>query len=219
MGLQFVQQISTGIVGFHTSISDIPARPDSTDWDLFVTSGHSGGLSSWTTAGSASAGGGVGALPVLDVRGSDLTPVEHMLDTFHSRFEQVQAMAQARLNGCDYLLAAGGDDGLGAGHDVLAGAVGTDRVGGAAGNDAMLGRSGNDTLIGGGGHDRIWGCYANDLIVVGLGRDTVSGGGRRRYLRLRSRRQSRSHHGFCHHCRPAPAAGDRQLFGFGAQHL
>ena len=64
----------------------------------------------------------------------------------------------------------------GAGHDVMFGGRGADKMIGGSGNDVMIGRAGDDVMLGGSGHDWIKGNRGDDCIDGGEGNDLIAGG-------------------------------------------
>jgi hypothetical protein len=74
-------------------------------------------------------------------------------------------------DGDDVLWGSGGDD-------KIYGGKGNDELWGQGGDDELHGGEGRDLLNGGAGKDRLFGGDGKDLLVsVGLGKDTLSGGG------------------------------------------
>lgn len=97
--------------------------------------------------------------------------------------EQVAAEAQTRwealfTRGGNDTIRDGNTDGFviaGAGHDIVFGHQGHDRLEGGSGDDLLRGGRGADTLLGDSGSDRLQGGKGNDTLIGGDGNDRLLG--------------------------------------------
>ncbi|MDD3596483.1 calcium-binding protein, partial [Sulfuricurvum sp.] len=71
---------------------------------------------------------------------------------------------------------------------------------GTEGDDILIGNAGEDWLIGLGGNDTLIGNNGDDTLIGNNGDDSLQGGGRERYLFLRTRRRTRYDLRQCYRC-------------------